>query len=257
VAWRGRRAPYAWRVDPYRRSELADTLEAPTRNQPLHLEVGPRHVVLTHGPRRLTFTEDYVVVADGERRRKPRSHRRGVLRIARDVPHEDLGLWMETGDDRVVRLFGVEPSALIAEGGLARLRALDRLSTALRGALEPGDGARAIEVGRGLDKVLVVDHGDRLVVHVRPLFRGEARRALEVHRDGRVVVAPDGRVVRCRSRFGVTVLGDYVRFADERGVDLARVPVRWVEREDREELARRFGDMLDGGPPTSPIVRVV
>jgi hypothetical protein len=248
-------------VDPYRRSELADALEAPTRSHRLHLEVGPRHVALAHGPRRLTITDDYVVDADEERRRKPRSYRRGVLRVARDVPHEDLALWMETGAGRVLRLFGVAPSALMAEGGLGRLRALDRLSAALRRALEPAASARAIEVGRGADKVLVVDHGDHLVTYVRPLFRGEARRALEIHRDGRVVIAPDERVVRCRSRFGVTVLGDYIRFADARGVDLARVPVRWVEREDREELARRFGDMLDAAPPTagppSPIVQVV
>jgi hypothetical protein len=119
----------------------------------------------------------------------------------------------------------------------------------LRSSLATRGGPRAIEIGRGLDKVLVLDHGDHLVAFVRPLFRAEARRVVEVHRDGRVVVVGDPPVrVRCRSRFGVTLLGDYIRFADPSGLDLARIPVRWVCREDREELARRFGDMLHSEP---------
>jgi hypothetical protein len=240
-------------VAPYRAGELTEALEAPTRTHPLRLEVAPRHVVLVHGPRRVTITDDYLVVADTSRRgrrRKPFSRRGARLFLARDVPHDDVGLWIASDDERAQRVFGVEPADLIAEDGLVRLRALDRLVARLRAALAPRGGPRAVEIGRGLDKVLLLDHGDHLVAYVRPLFRAEARRAVDVHRDGRVIVAGDPPVrVRCRSRFGVTLLGDYVRFADPRGVDLARVPVRWVCREDREELARRFGDMLHVEPP--------
>ena len=51
--------------------------------------------------------------------------------------------------------------------------------------------------------------------------------------------------VTVRSRFGVTVLGDYIRFADPTGLDLSRVSLPWIAREDREELARRFGAMVE------------
>jgi len=239
-------------VDPYRLAEAADAVEAPTREGPLRLEVAPRHVVLALGGRRTTVSRQFVVDVDTRRRRaRQRSRpRAGLVVVARDVPHEDLGVWMETAPDRVERIFGAEPADLIAPDGLANLRSLDRLAGRLRGALAgyaPGV-VRAYELGRGLDKVLLLDRGDHLVTYVRPLFRGEARRVLDVHRDGRIVVAGDPpAVVRCRSRFGVTVLGDYVRFADPSGVDLARVAVRWIAREDRDELVRRFGDMVD--PP--------
>jgi hypothetical protein len=239
-------------VAPYRVGELAEALEAPTRSHPLRLEIGPRHIVLSHGPRRVTITDDVVVVAETGRRgrrRRPHSRRGAQLFLARDVPHDDVGLWIASDDQRAQRIFGVEPADLIAHDGLSQLRALDRLVARLRGALATRGGPRAVEIGRGLDKVLLLDHGDHLVAYVRPLFRAEARRAVDVHRDGRVIVAGDPPVrARCRSRFGVTLLGDYIRFADPRGVDLARVPVRWVCREDREELARRFGDMLHAEP---------
>lgn len=106
---------------------------------------------------------------------------------------------------------------------------------------------RAFEVGRGLDKVLVVDHGDRLVVYVRRLFRDRARRVLEVNADGTVVLparAGDRRFA-VRDRYGVTVTGDLVRFMDPVGTDLGRVALPWIEPEDRLELARRFGLMVE------------
>jgi len=61
--------------------------------------------------------------------------------------------------------------------GLPALAALDRLAQRLRHALaDPAsDVRRAIEIGSpaaaGLDKVLVIDHGDRWTVHARRLFR--------------------------------------------------------------------------------------
>jgi hypothetical protein len=59
---------------------------------------------------------------------------------------------------------------------------------------------------------------------------------------------PDGkkrREIEVRSRFGVTVWGDYVRFADKNGTDLGRVAIPWIAPEDRRELARRIGQLVD------------
>jgi hypothetical protein len=39
--------------------------------------------------------------------------------------------------------------------------------------------------------------------------------------------------------------GDYVRFADPQGADLARVSISWLSPEDRGELARRLGQLID------------
>ena len=38
------------------------------------------------------------------------------------------------------------------------------------------------------------------------------------------------------SKFGITVSGDYIRFIDRHGTDLARLSIPWITREDREEL---------------------
>jgi len=48
-----------------------------------------------------------------------------------------------------------------------------------------------------------------------------------------------------QSRYGVTVVGDYVRFAEPSGRDLAKVAMPWITHEDRTELARRIGELVD------------
>ncbi|HEV7558364.1 MAG TPA: hypothetical protein VGO00_23000, partial [Kofleriaceae bacterium] len=91
------------------------------------------------------------------------------------------------------------------------------------------------------------------VIYARALFRDRARYAMAIHDDGRIEIA-DGKRTRevvVRSRFNVTVLGDYICFADEYGVDLARVSMPWIEPEDRRELARRIGQLVDN-KSTSP-----
>jgi hypothetical protein len=50
--------------------------------------------------------------------------------------------------------------------------------------------------------------------------------------------------VRLLHLYGVTVRGDHVRFADRHGTDRARIRVPWVGPEDREELARRIGQLV-------------
>ena len=237
-------------MSPFRGGELGDVLEAPVREGTLRLEVAPKHISLKLGATQVTLGEKFLtIVASGRREKRESLRVTGSLWVARDVPHDDLGLWLSVDGDRVRRVFGAEPQPLFEKGGLAALAALDRLSTRLRQAVVTMLGAmpRALELGRGLDKVLILDHGDRYEMFQRPLFRDGARRALEVHRDGRVTLV-DGttrREVKVRSRFGVTVIGDYLRFADPSGLDLAKLSIPWINREDRDELARRIGELVD------------
>lgn len=241
----------------FRDADGAEQLEAPTRLGRLRLDVAPRHVGLAVGPLAVTITDEFVTLEEQARRRpRRRSLRRtGPLVVARDVPHEDLGLWMVVGTagggGAMRRVFGVAPAELFAEDGLTALRALDRLSARLRQALSrPGDRARrAYEFGRGVDKVLVVDEGDALVVYARRLFGDVARRVGEVWADGTVVLPGrrDDRRVKVHHRFGFAVTGDHVRFLSPDGDDLGRLSLPWITSEDRLELARRFGEFIDGG----------
>jgi hypothetical protein len=92
------------------------------------------------------------------------------------------------------------------------------------------------------------------VVYARRLFRDRARFAMAIHDDGRIVL-PAGkgdkadRTIVVRSRYGVTVWGDHVRFADPNGDDLGKVAIPWIAPEDREELARRIGLLVDRPAP--------
>ncbi|MBC7974159.1 MAG: hypothetical protein H7138_04185, partial [Myxococcales bacterium] len=83
----------------------------------------------------------------------------------------------------------------------------------------------------------------------RRLFRDRARFAMAIHADRPIVVPGRGdappREFTVQSRHGVTVVGDFVRFADEHGADLARVSIPWLTPEDRGELARRIGQLID------------
>jgi len=145
-----------------------------------------------------------------------------------------------------VSLFGTE--------GVGALSNLDTVALRLRAAVEDYAAAvdvwsaRGIEIGGGhaLDKVLFADYGDHHAIYARKLFRDRARYLASVYDGGRVVV-PDGKSVHeltVKSRYGVTVRGDYIRFADQHGTDLARISVPWVGPEDREELARRIGALV-------------
>jgi hypothetical protein len=233
-------------VDAYRGSEAGDVVTAPTRTGPLRLEIGPRQVALRLEDRWLQLVGDHLTL-DGRREKRTTHKLLGRLWVARDVPHDDLGVWEEV-ESGVRRVFGAEPRRTYETDGLEALRALDRLVIRLRGALADRAGSivRAIELGRGLDKVLLLDDGERYQVFQRPLFRDTARWTLEAHRDGRILVG-DGngrKEVKVRNRFGVTVIGDYLRFADPTGLDLARVSIPWISREDRDELARRIGELV-------------
>lgn len=233
------------------RDDSADAIEAVTAEGTLRAELGPRMVKLSVGARTLHVVENIATLI--EHRRKPKRQSFKIERrlvTARDVPHEDFGVWIELpGGMR--RIFGVEPVSLLEPEGLPALATLDRLAHRVRAALaeHAGDVVRATEIGRGLDKVLLADLGDRYVVYARQLFRDRARFAFEIHDDGTVVIPGPKQPTKVvvRSRFGVTVIGDYIRFAAPDGHDLARIAIPWIGPEDRLELARRIGQLVDAG----------
>lgn len=226
-------------------------VEAPTAGGPLRLELGPRRITLTAGGRTIQIADQFVTIVQhnpaGEAKKQESLRIEGRVLVARDVPHEDLGVWIELADRNpgMRRVFGVEPVSLLEQHGLAALHKLDMLGTRLRTALAEysGDVRRASELGRGLDKVLLVDHGDHHAVYARKLFRDRARLALSIYDNGRMVIV-DGPEVVMSSRFGITVSGDYIRFIDRHGTDLARLSIPWITREDREELARRISQLV-------------
>ena len=233
-------------------AQAGGAFEAPTAEGTLRMELAPRSVKLAIGHRTLQIAERFATVVEHKKKqaRSTSFKIEGRLITARDVPHEDLGIWLELeGGGAMRRIFGVAPVSLLEPSGLADLARLDQLAQRLRTATAELAGGlrRAVEIGRGLDKVLLADHGTCVVLYARKLFRDRARRTLEIHEDGRIVI-PDGKTSReivVRSRFGVTVWGDHLRFADPHGTDLAKVAIPWIDAEDRRELARRIGQLVD------------
>lgn len=243
----------------YRGDDAGQALEAPTAEGVLRATLAPGRIELAVAHRTLTIEGRTATLVDAKDRRGS-MRIEGALVIARDVPREDLGVWIELptpGGSAMRRIFGVEPVSLFHADGLVALKRLDTLSQRLRASLADlaGDVRRAIELGRGLDKVLLADHGDRYVIYARRLFRDRARFAMAIYRDGRVVV-PDGRELRefrVTSKFGITVRGDYVRFADPEGTDLGRVAIPWIAAEDRDEIARRIGQLVHDTSPSDQV----
>lgn len=240
------------------RDDSGDAIEAPTADGTLRAELSPRAVRLQTKLRTLQISERFATLIEHHKKARSKDKRTslkitGRLVIARDVPHEDFGIWIELDPETpragMRRIFGVEPVSLLDPHGLVALASLDRLVSRVKSEVADlaGDVRRAFEIGRGLDKVLLADHGDRFVVYARRLFRDRARFAMTIHADGRIVVAEGKKQLELtvRSRFGVTVWGDYVRFADENGTDLARIAIPWITPEDRRELARRIGQLVD------------
>jgi hypothetical protein len=241
------------------RDDSGDAIEAPTADGTLRAELAARSVKLHVALRTLQISERFATVVEHHKKTPAKDRTtslkiQGRLVVARDVPHEDFGVWIELDPDTpkrtgMRRIFGVEPVSLLDPHGLVALASLDRLVQRIKTEVADlaGDVRRAFEIGRGLDKVLLADHGDHFVVYARRLFRDRAHFAMAIYDDGRIVV-PDGKKTReivVRSRFGVTVWGDYVRFADRNGTDLARVSIPWIAPEDRRELARRIGQLVD------------
>lgn len=254
----------------YRGDDAGDALEAPTAEGLLKVSLGPNRVELAVAQRTLHIADGLATLVEHKKQKQDRRASvkiLGKLVVARGVPREDVGLWIEhlaapdepagRGKRRprrdvagMQRIFGVEPVSLLERDGLGALGRLDSVFQRLRAHLadRAGDIKRAVEIGSGhaLDKVLLADHGNHYVFYARRLFRDRARFAMAVHGDGRIVVA-EGKTTReitVTSRFGITVRGDYVRFADRHGTDLARVSLPWLGPEDRDEVARRIGQFI-------------
>lgn len=230
----------------YRSDDTGAALEAPTAQGLLRVELAPRRITLTLGDQIVQIADRFVTIVEAKKQESLRIV--GRLLVARDVPHEDLGIWIELKDKQpgMRRIFGAEPVSLLEPGGLPALQRLDALAARLRTAVREhaGDVRAAIEIGRGLDKLLFADHGDHHAVYARRLFRDRARLAVSIYDAGRIVIA-DGPEIVITSQFGITVSGDYVRFIDRQGTDVARISIPWVRREDREELARRIGKLVE------------
>jgi hypothetical protein len=269
----------------YRGQDAGDALEAPTLEGTLVVGLGANRIALTVGTRSLHLADRVATVTETPgKTKKPRRVSLSIegIVLARGVPREDIGVWIEAATDRepppappprrskrgvpppanqrarisMRRIFGVSPVSLFEEGGLVALSRLDALATQLRLAIDDFAAhagiwaARATEIGAGhaLDKVLFVDLGDRHAIYARRLFRDRARLLATVHPGGRVVIEDDETTeVLVTSRYGVTVRGDHVRFADRHGTDVARISLPWVSPEDRDELARRIGQLVHRG----------
>ena len=248
----------------YRGDDAGDALEAPTAEGILTATLGANRIDLTVAGHSLHIAERLATLIE---HKKQKTERRGSVKIAgnlvvaRGFPREDMGIWIERLPEpkrahpapdphpSMQRIFGVTPLSLLHREGLGALSRLDLLAQRLRSAIgeHAGDIRRAVEIGRGLDKVLLADHGDHYVFYARRLFRDRARFAMAVHGDGKIIV-PDGkrtREIRITSRFGITVRGDYIRFADRHGTDLAKVSLPWIGPEDRDDIARRIGQFID------------
>lgn len=229
------------------RDDAGDSLEAPTSDGPLRVVLGPNRIELRVADRVLQVADRTATLTVGKKRQTLRLERELV--VARSWPHDDLGLWAADGADTMARIFGVVPVPMLDPDGLAALKKLDLVAARVRAAVTDlaGGIARATEIGAGhdLDKVLLADRGDRYAIYARRLFRGHARLVLTVFTDGRIDIADAPKIaVNVTSRFGVTVRGDYIRFADREGTDLGRVAIPWLSPEDRDELARRIGQLV-------------
>lgn len=228
---------------------------APSRDGPVRVEAGAHGVRVDLGTRyRLSVSGGRAVWKRLRRgRRRTLALGRARLWVARAHPTRELALWYEVEPGRVERLGGVRPVPLFDTGALAAWRALDRAAAELSRALAPwsGEVEEATEIGRGGHRVLVVRFAERLVLYARPLFRERPRRTLEVCRDGTIVMPGRERDRRAHfeSRFGVSVSGDRVVFSDGDDHRVASLLLPWIAPEDRQELARRFAELVDPAPP--------
>lgn len=250
------------------------------------LVVSDRFITVTSGGRRGRRKKQSLALDAADNRR---------LIVARAVPTDDVGIWYERKPGVVMRLLGLRPVELL--GGRARAgarpgidagpgpeaepradsdaraginaesaalgewRAFERLSRRLSETMAPHNHGvkRALEIGRGADRVLILEFGDRMVLYVRRLFREHPRSALEVRADGSIIFLDragtlaswfpwarrDSGSIQCSSRFGVTTIGDYIRFAAPSGEDLGSLALPWISPEDRHELGRLIGRRID------------
>ena len=245
---------------PYRSVTSRSLVKAEAFEGRITLEVGPRHVELELGPRLKVIVSARGANVIRRTRGRERSRRLEVrpsrLWLARSHPGRAISLWHETRPGMVERLGGVTPGPLLEVDALSRWKAVDKFAARANDALAPwtGGAREATELGTGGHRVLLVRMPDRLLLYARPLFRERPRRVLEVCCDGSLVVSGKhaDRRGQFHDRFGAAVSGDRLVFLDKRQAPVAALWLPWISVEDRRELARRFGELVDPSPPEPP-----
>ena len=246
-------------MGPYRASAGSEVLEAPTRDGTARLDVAPDHTQLSVALLRVEVTPEWLTVvstADARRARPQRSmlleERKIALLVARAWPTDDVGLWYELPAGGLIgRVVGLRPLPPLDREALAAGGALERLAGRLERALaaHAGGARRALELGHGGHRVVLVWRDDRVLLYARPIFRELPRRSLEVHADGTVLVTVRGgvRCVTCRSSTDVTVFGDWLRFEDAASGRAAKLWLPWIGPDERRELCECLGRVVDAG----------
>jgi hypothetical protein len=220
------------------RDDVAGALTARAADGELRAELGPT-VTIGLADRLLRVTDRFASVIERDKQLES-FELASPLVTARDPVYDDLGVWtIDPAGAR--RVFGARPRSTMEPDGLADLRRFEDVARRIRGALQPHarDVVRASEHGRvALDKVLLVDRGDRVELYARKLFKDHARLVVAMHADRRAIV--DGIEVELGSPYSITVRGDLLRFADNTGTDRAQVALPWLAAEERDEVARRL-----------------
>jgi hypothetical protein len=233
---------------PYRRS--GDTLTVRTAAGALEIETNPDGLVITGQVR---IMRDPATVQFCRGREQPAIRGRGIV-VARNAPHGDVAIWMESrfdgaGSGCMRRIFGIAPDPA------APPDQLDAAFCQIRDALRlQGAWIRATELGRGDEHpMLLVERQDRHEIYASRLFRDHAQLVMAMVRGEECVVFyPSVEERHIGSQVAIRVHGQDVRFVGDhgRGADIARFPLPWLAPEERQHFARRLARALDGsGPP--------
>ncbi len=243
---------------PYRAPVSETKIEASSGRGLVTLHVAPKHTRLAIGAEVWTVANDHISVSImGKRKAKTKSVllRGARLFVAKAWPTNDTGLWIESRTDVVQRLFGLPPRIGMTKEVMDAWGELDRLTEALRRALQPyGGGATALEIGNGQHRAFVLEYSDRMVLYARPIFREKPRRVLELWADGSIVLPrrrKKDRIIAMEDGVKVIASGDRIYFCQPDGEQMAGVFLPWVGLSERKELMRRF-QMVAGEPAKTP-----
>jgi hypothetical protein len=234
---------------PYRNDPHAAPVVATTFAGKLKLEIQPKQVTVATADRTLTLTAKSAVVLEMKKPKQPTTHPlAGRVVTARGVPRGELAVWIETADG-MLRIFDAVPRGLLEHDGLAALRSLDQLARELHAAMQSQTSSTVtgVEIGTGLDRVLIVETDDGIQLFERRLFRRHCRLLLQAWHGGKLVIYQGAKSVTVNQPWGrgITVQADYICFFDRDGQDMLRVAIPWVVPEDRQEIARRIGAAIE------------
>jgi hypothetical protein len=248
---------------PYRASVSETKIEAVTERGPVTLHVAPKHTRLEIGAEVWTVANDHIsLTIAGKRRAKTKSVllRGARLYVAKAWPTNDTGLWLESRPGLVQRLFGLPPRIGMTEEVMDAWVELDKLTSALRQALEPyGEGASALEIGNGQHRAFFLEHEDRMVLYARPVFREKPRRVLELRADASIILPrrrKKDHIIAMENGVKVIASGDRIYFCQPDGEQMAGVFLPWIGPNERKELTRRF-QMLAGEPIKRSATQVI